>query len=182
MTIEFEGMLSDEIRMRHLKRQSVFLVILGLCMLIVFIVPPTIVFGIKGDVAFAKEMIVSCVVCVVFYLMILIPVPKTRLFKFGQRITITEETVTRVFTQGQVLVYSVPIKKIRKVYDYGDCYYLSLSLIGDPSDVWICQKDQIKQGTIEDFEKLFEKKIVRRLPKPKRKSNEEKENNEKDPS
>ena len=52
------------------------------------------------------------------------------------------------------------LKKVRKVIDYGKFYLLKLSFpqIGG----YICQKDLLIQGTIEEFETIFEGKIVRK--------------------
>lgn len=56
----------------------------------------------------------------------------------------------------------------RKVIDYGDCYYLVFSLVGDPSGSWVCEKDLLVQGTIEEFERIFAGKIVHRAEKNKK--------------
>ena len=53
-----------------------------------------------------------------------------------------------------------PISKVKKVIDMGEWYYIIFKF-GDISNSWICQKDLITQGTIEDFEKIFEGKIKR---------------------
>ena len=54
------------------------------------------------------------------------------------------------------------IKYIKKVIDYGDYYYISFlyphKIIG-----CVCQKDLMVQGTIEEFEDLFENYIVREI-------------------
>ena len=51
-----------------------------------------------------------------------------------------------------------PMKKIKKVLDVGDCYYI---IYGDISNCIVCQKNLIQEGTIEEFEALFPEKIVR---------------------
>lgn len=48
---------------------------------------------------------------------------------------------------------------INKVIDYGDCY----KLVRDLKTGCIIQKDLIVEGTIEEFEELFQDKIVRKL-------------------
>lgn len=51
--------------------------------------------------------------------------------------------------------------QIKCVIDYGEWYKFEFRLPGN-SQRFICQKDLITQGTIEDFENLFADKIIRR--------------------
>ena len=51
-----------------------------------------------------------------------------------------------------------PMKKIKKVLDAGDCYYI---IYGDINNCIVCQKNLIQEGTIEEFEALFQGKVVR---------------------
>lgn len=51
--------------------------------------------------------------------------------------------------------------QIKCVIDYGEWYKFEFRLPGN-CQRFICQKDLITQGTIEDFEKLFADKIIRR--------------------
>ena len=53
------------------------------------------------------------------------------------------------------------IDRVKSVIDYGEWYQIEFSFPGK-SQRFICQKDLITQGTIEDFEKLFADKIIRR--------------------
>lgn len=51
--------------------------------------------------------------------------------------------------------------QIKCVIDYGEWYQIEFSF-PCKSQRFICQKDLITQGTIEDFENLFADKIIRR--------------------
>lgn len=50
------------------------------------------------------------------------------------------------------------LSRVKKVIDYGDWYQIFF-YFGYRSQKFICQKDLIVEGTIEDFEKLFRDKI-----------------------
>ena len=50
--------------------------------------------------------------------------------------------------------------KVKIVRDYGDFYDIVFP-IGKICDFFVCQKDLLSCGTLEDFEKLFDGKIVR---------------------
>ena len=53
------------------------------------------------------------------------------------------------------------ISDARALYDYGAYYKIAFPFLKS-SFKFICQKDLLTQGTLEDFEKLFEGKIVRK--------------------
>ena len=55
-----------------------------------------------------------------------------------------------------------PISKVKKVVDCGDWYFIVFKFL-EFSNALACQKDLITKGTIEEFEALFEGKIVRKI-------------------
>ena len=73
-------------------------------------------------------------------------------------IDVDEQTIE---TMGGEISYKCnKIQDIKKVLDFGDFY--AIIFYGRNIDRrFICQKDFIVQGTIEEFEQLFEGKIVR---------------------
>ena len=54
------------------------------------------------------------------------------------------------------------LDQVKKVIDYGDFYDITFVLLYRWRNC-VCQKDLITQGTIEEFEQLFEDKIVRKV-------------------
>lgn len=50
-----------------------------------------------------------------------------------------------------------PLSKIKKVLDEGDCFYI---IYAGMSNCIVCQKDLLREGTIEEFKTLFAEKIV----------------------
>ena len=50
---------------------------------------------------------------------------------------------------------------VKSVFDMGTYYYIKFSTIKN-TPIFICQKDLIVQGTIEEFEELFKDKIIRK--------------------
>lgn len=49
-----------------------------------------------------------------------------------------------------------PIKKIKKILDVGDTYYI---IFADITNCAVCQKNLIQTGTLEEFKDLFKDKI-----------------------
>ena len=80
-------------------------------------------------------------------------------------------TPKRIFTEDEYIVcqgdkfeeYNL-IEDSTKVIDYGSFYHI-LFRFGKASDAFICQKELLTKGTLEEFEALFEGKIERRQSK-----------------
>ena len=51
------------------------------------------------------------------------------------------------------------IDSVYQVIDYGEWYYFKFNF-GERDRFFVCQKSLLTEGTIEEFEKLFEDKIV----------------------
>ena len=62
---------------------------------------------------------------------------------------------------GSIIKYDNSVEHVKKVIDFGDWYFISFHVFHkNPS--FICQKDLITEGTIEEFEELFKDKLVRK--------------------
>ena len=98
------------------------------------------------------------VLCVAFILLV-VHIPKSKKDK--------QETVPyRVFTDGEIITSvsiryneSRHLKKVIKVKEYPEFYELVFAF-PQISDKFICQKELLSQGTLEEFEALFNGKIV----------------------
>lgn len=73
------------------------------------------------------------------------------------KITIDNEYIEYESKQATVYRNTSDVKVVR---DYGD-FYDVISHFGKGSDFFVCQKTLLSCGTLEDFEKLFDGKIVR---------------------
>ena len=76
-------------------------------------------------------------------------------------------TPKRIFTDGESIICVADrytesrfIDDVKKVKDYGEFYELFFPL-GKVSEKFICQKDLLSKGTLEEFEALFDRKIIR---------------------
>ena len=100
---------------------------------------------------------------VIFVGLALIRTPKKVLLRFrlSPHIIITEEDLSlELFNRGKQLWRTRKLSRVKKVLDCGEVYYIIFKF-GDITNSWICQKSNIVNGSIEDFEKLFVEKIVR---------------------
>lgn len=72
------------------------------------------------------------------------------------KITIDPDEQTIVYEAKNEEEHFFMFDSIESVYDYGEYYHFW------QGDMFLCQKSLIVQGTIEEFEKLFEEKIIRK--------------------
>ena len=83
-----------------------------------------------------------------------------KLGEVTQRIYINNGLVSAVSCEGRTR--SAQICAIKKVKDFGDYYAMTLpGICVIISGYFICEKDLLTNGTIEQFEELFDGKIVR---------------------
>lgn len=66
----------------------------------------------------------------------------------------------QVFLKESEIIIEKPVSKVKSVIDEKEWYYLKFNFL--KLDGLICQKSLITEGTIQEFEKLFEGKIIRK--------------------
>ena len=75
-----------------------------------------------------------------------------------ERIVFDRNKILSYTAQGQIIQHCDDVKR---VIDYGDWYYLEFAM-GKKSFEFICQKNLIVSGTLEEFESLLIEKIVKK--------------------
>lgn len=91
------------------------------------------------------------------HLVVLLNQPSKKKPMLPGKIMIDDENIEYISEQTTVCRYVSDVKVVR---DYGEFYDI-ISYFGKGSDFYVCQKDLLSRGTLEDFEKLFDGKIVR---------------------
>lgn len=160
--IEFYGEIADKIRIRIMKKRNKHFAILALLFTIISVIA-TIIFAIINDSIYISFLICSLILLFVSIFFFISPTfEKTQRFKnikWIYRVQIDEDEINYInlqFNQKEI----IPLLKIKKVIDEGDCYHIVYS---EYSNSIICQKDLITEGTIEEFEEIFKDKIVRKF-------------------
>lgn len=163
MMIEFNGLITEENQLNRMKKidKTVFFVFFGGLILIWIII---ILFElIFSDVL--QELWLECVVCSAIMLGLIflsVKTPKKVILRF--RISphiITEKDLSiELRSNGKEVWRTRKISKVKKVLDCGEVYYIIFKF-GDITNSWICQKNNIINGTIEEFESLFQTKLVK---------------------
>lgn len=152
--IVFSGVVSDEIQRKTMKRRNTYSFCLSCIVVSAVIVLDGILFivfvgDMIGWIILSATLIVA-VLLQLFFACMELP------FRWEYNITIDSENIVVVSPIWPKSLQK-PMKKIKKVLDVGDCYFI----YGDISNCIVCQKNLIQEGTIEEFEALFQEKIVR---------------------
>lgn len=77
------------------------------------------------------------------------------------KVTIDGGNVTVTSSNNPKITKKESLSNVKRVLDFGEWYEIFFRF-GDISNAVICQKSLICVGTVEDFETLFEGKIVRK--------------------
>lgn len=133
----------------------------GMMFLIATVITSIIVltFGIKNDALYyslALIILLLVITSFAFY------VPKKKLLNLNipTRVIISGDTISTLALGGKSPIKTVSLSKIKKIIDAGDWYEIIFKH-GNICNSWVCQKDLIVEGTIDEFEQLFHDKIVR---------------------
>lgn len=105
------------------------------------------------------NIIILCLILILRF----IPANAHPLVRFNYHITINNEEIVCADNVSKK-TRKKQLKQIRKVIDAGECYYVIYKW-GEITNCIICQKDLIREGTIEEFEELFKGKIVKEKEK-----------------
>lgn len=162
--IEFNGLITEENQLNRMKKidKTVFFVFFGGLILIWIII---ILFElIFSDVL--QELWLECVACSAIMLGLIFLSMKTPKkvvlrFRLSPHIIITEKDLSiELRSNGKEVWRTRKITNVKKILDCGEVYYIIFKF-GDITNSWICQKSNIVNGSINEFEVIFQSKIVR---------------------
>lgn len=154
--IVFEGLITDSAEKHFWKeyRKNGFIV-LGIGMLFLFPVFLIATLYIKSwliPIIFISGMVFA------FLVMFLPKTKKEKARMLPKKIYIRDELIVSISDEYTDTKF---ITDIKEVYDYGD-FYVVLFPFGKLSHHFVCQKSLITNGSLEEFETLFENMIVKK--------------------
>ena len=162
MVIEFDGQITEQNQIDRLNRVTQINTIL-------FVVTPIVigvigvVFGLIFDILqelWLELLLCSFIIWGIAFLNVKIPKKIALPFRIAPHIIITDENLSlELWKNGEKVWRRRSLSKVKKILDCGEVYYI-IFRFGDITNAWICQKDNIVNGTIEDFQALFQSKIV----------------------
>lgn len=161
--IEFSGKIKDTIQLKIVnlrgRQAALLLTIIGLISIISGFILSITTNDKSGVRLFAIYGGLAIVLCAILW----IPMSKRRLWiEWNYNIKIADGMITVATLHQNGIIKTKAISKVKKVIDYGEFYYLFVYR-WDASYGIVCQKDLLIEGTIEEFEKLFEGKIKQKI-------------------
>ena len=163
--IEFNGPITEENQLNIMKKVNkkeiqIFIFVL----IFIWIVAIAIGLPLKILQDLWGELILCSVVLLgVTFLSAKTPKKVVLRFRLSPHIVITEEDLSlELWGDGKKVWRTRKLSKVKKVLDCGEVYYIIFKF-GDITNSWICQKNNIISGTIEEFESLFQSKIIKEL-------------------
>ena len=155
--IVFSGVVSDEIQSKTFKkRQQYVFRVCAIGSVALIIVGGALWFLLNGEL---KRWLLASGVLIGVIILTTLWNPRKKLpFRWEYHITIDEEKIVQESPLWPKPLQK-PIKKIKKVLDDKDCYYV---IYGDMNNSIVCQKNLLTEGSIEEFEALFQGKIIRK--------------------
>lgn len=155
--IEFTGQLNKNAKKFLISIYMKGLIITAIILYIVFGVP-AILFALTVDRIAYLFLIVILLAPILFTIPIFTKTTQNELFPYKAFVDKEENTVVIQPIAGEKHERFSMIKDVKTVNDYGDWYHM---IIPKQDKYFVFQKDLLVQGTIEEFESIFEGKIVR---------------------
>ena len=155
--IEFNGDITGNCKKYMLKRSSNLGHIAGLIVAVLFEIPAIILLSIMLDWIF---IITLPVLCLFVFLAGATPDPKTHSSILPTKVSIT--TTNEIISESESFHYTRSIADVKKIIDFGEWYHIFF-YFECRNGHYVCQKDLLTKGSIEEFEKIFEGKIIRNL-------------------
>lgn len=162
-TIEFNGMITGEAKKFYYKKEALSWICFIACIWIggAIIVPLSfsLMYG-----RFIDIDLLAYILCIVIFLIIFCAIALSAVFlkKYSLK-KISFDSRNLYIFKGKKN-FTVPVSGIKQIEDYGGFYRIKLyffSYVGLDFNIFICQKDSLTKGTLDEFEKMFGNKIVR---------------------
>lgn len=155
MMIEFTGYLTGAAKKYFFKRGIKYLqnIFLGAAILVS---PPIVMFALKIQ---SLLLIVGYIIATSVILIAPCLQVKSDKDKYVPKLIRIQDNILLSASDG--ITESRYIEEVKEVRDYGE-YYALVFPMGKLSEKFVCQKDLLTKGTLEEFEALFEGKIVKK--------------------
>ena len=164
MMIEFNGAISEKAQLDRLKRadkEVMRVFIVGLIIIWLILILSDLIFGNVLRELWKEAVFCTVIMILSMLLMAIMPKKIALRFKIAPHIIINENILSlEMYSNGKQVWRTRKISKVKKILDCGEVYYIIFKF-GDITNSWVCAKANIVSGTIDEFETLFQSKIVK---------------------
>lgn len=162
-TVEFNGMITGKAKKFYYKKEALSWVCLIVCIWIGGSIIVPIAFSLMLG-RFIDIDLLAYLLCIVICLIIFCALALIAVFFKKYNLKKISLDCRNLYIFKGKRKFTVPVSGIKKIEDYGEFYQIKLylaSYVGFAFNIFICQKDLLTKGTLEEFEKMFKNKIVR---------------------
>lgn len=156
--IKFEGEIDGiclEDYYKRMKKEKIMIVIFSLVMGVAILAYISYLTGLF------EELFLSLIGFVPLIVYAFLPLTKGEKRKFKAKnlphVVIIDPEKEAIIVKNKAPTKEFPFSTINEIHDFGEYYVV---ITGDPATR--CQKSLLVEGTIEEFEKLFEGKIIKK--------------------
>ncbi len=154
------------IKEKLIKKQKYGMYIASSITALLFFIPATIIFVIwKNYITISISIGLTIVALLFLILFSRWNNPFNAFYKSIPEKVIIDKKQGVIFTTGlaQYSYKSVDLELIKAIIDFGDWYEIKF-YYPHGSIFFVCQKALIEEGSVEEFEGMFEEKIIRKRP------------------
>lgn len=151
--IEFKGELSTNCKNYILHKEVRLGVIVASTVAIIFLIPTLLLTFLWDWIAIFA--ILPLIMLVLFSLVR--PTKKSYGIILPTRIKIESDII---ISEGDKFSYECPLNEVKYIVDYGEWYHIFFNY-KYRNQRFVCQKDLLVEGSIEDFDKIFAGKIIK---------------------
>lgn len=155
--IEFSGCLSYKCQRYILRKESRVGLISGLIVALLFSIP-SVILTVKVNFIF----IICIPALLIFALLAGMPPNKKNYNAIMPSKIIIDLNVGTIISKSEKFYLEREISDMVSVNDMGDWYHIYFGNKIDRLGRFVCQKDLIQGCTLDEFEKIFDKKMVRK--------------------
>ena len=156
--IEFDGYISGNAEKYFFIKEFICVVLCCLIPNLVFLLF-SFLLGMKTGFWFIFKIVASMYLIIPIVCGVLLSIKKSRKKMLTKKIIIDDDLITAV-TDTQALTKN--LSDVKQVKEYLDFYAISFR-IGNISNIFICQKDLLVKGTLDEFDELFIEKLVLKI-------------------
>ena len=159
--IEFSGNLTGDCKKFLLKKQIKSQLLVAVLVFILFSTPITLF-----AIYWSTDALLFLIPLLIFLVGSVLPISRNSQKIFMPEKIFLDLKENTIVHKCEKMERFHMINSVKTVIDYGAWYHF-VFYFKDRDMYFVCQKSLLTQGTLEEFEALFEGKIERRMPKEK---------------
>ena len=157
--LKFSGVLSDEPK-KYIRKMEKRSTLIAGAIAIVILAYPCIAF-LASWLDPISAIIMYALIVASFALVVLFTPTKADVEKISPIEISIESEDGYIVSVSKMMTVDRSLSEVKAVIDHGEWYSFQFNGRGTPAQRFVCQKNLISRGSLEDFERLFDNKIIK---------------------